>query len=184
MKRQNSFGAAVFFLFLLAAGSAGGAELDFSWSLGEAELFFNGSDNPIDGSVGLGQFTLLADKKLGFSVQLFDMESMSGKNTISYSFLPLMAEYRFIDLGDLFYIALYGKAAWRWTQQRKGSAPPDQEFSGAGGLRFLLPIPLGLHYTANLSLFAEYGVPDGFKLGISVDALSVLLIWLVDVLDG
>jgi hypothetical protein len=176
----------VFFLhfFLFAAGSAKGADLDFSWSLGEAELFFNSPDNPIDGSVALGQFALPADKKLGFSVQVFDMEHMSGEGTISYSFLPLTAEYRFIDLGDVFYIALYGKAAWRFTQRRRDSAPPDQGFAGAGGLRFLLPLPLGLHYTANISLFTEYGFPDGFKLGISVDVLSVLLFWLADFLPG
>jgi hypothetical protein len=170
---------ALCFLFSRAERGAG-LELDFSWSLGEAEVYYGSSANSIDGRLSLGRFNLLANGKFSLEVQLVNMGNIAGE-TISYSFLPLKAEYRLISLWDVFYVGLYGKAAWQFTQNQDGfnlfTRAGSRGFYGGAGLEFLLPIPMSLRYKANIALFTEYGFPEGFKAGVTVDLLSLFALF-------
>jgi hypothetical protein len=165
------------------AVQAEGTEFDFSWGLGDMAVYFSSSAHTIDGCLSLGQFTLLIHKKTGIGLNLFNMGRISNGKTISYAFLPLKAEYRLVNVEDVFSISLYGKAAWLFTQYEKDFNPfapaLDNRFSGMAGLEFLLRIPLDLHYEGVLALYAEYGMPEGFKAGLRIDLLSLLALLLV-----
>jgi hypothetical protein len=108
------------------------------------------------------------------------MGSIAGE-TISYAFLPLEAEYRLINLWEVFYIGLYGKAAWQFTQNQDDFnlfvRAGDSGFYGGAGLKFLLPLPMALRYKANITLFTEYGFPEGFKAGVKVDLLALFALF-------
>jgi hypothetical protein len=168
----------VFCALLFPAGRAGA--LDFSWSLGEMEVYYGSAANHLDGNLSLLQFNLLLNKKLGLAFHFFEAGILSDEGTISYAFMPARVEYRLVNFFDTFYISVYGKGAWLFTQDQDDFNPfapaLNHGFSGAGGLRFLLPLPLGLHYTGALAVFAEYGFPEGFKVGVSVDLLAIFAI--------
>ncbi|MDR2747203.1 MAG: hypothetical protein LBB77_07120 [Treponema sp.] len=176
MKRFLTFLAV---LFVFSAGErAEGLDLDFTWGLGEMEAYYSGAVNFIDGRLSLGHFDLLVNKKLGLGLQIFNLGSIGGNETISYTFLPLKAEYRLFNPGGMFYIGLYGKAAWQFTKSQKETfnpftPAPDSGFYGGAGLEFALPLPLFKHYEGVIALFVEYGVPEKFKAGFRVDLLSL-----------
>jgi hypothetical protein len=166
------------FLFFTARQAAG-LDLEFGWGLGEVGVHYGPSPAPIDASLFLGRFGLLVNKNFGLELQLIGMEGVTGKPVV-YSLLPLEAEYRLINLLDAVYIGPYGKAAWRFTRER-GSFNPFVYTEGGGfysgaGLKFRLSIPLALRYKADISLFAEYGFPGGFKAGIKMDLLFLLFL--------
>lgn len=162
---------------LLAAKPAKGAELNITWGLGDLETYFGSAAAALDIRLSLGRFNLWIDKRFCLGCRLFDIGGISDDRTISYTFLPLQVEYFPVNLWDTFYIGLYGKAAWRFTQDRKEFNPltraPDNGFSGGGGLEFLLPLFLSFRYDAGIALFVEYGVPEGFKAGFRMDLLSL-----------
>jgi hypothetical protein len=168
-------------LLLLAAQPVKGAELNITWGLGDVETYFSSAAATIDGHLSLGRLNLWIDKRFCLGCRLFDVGGISDDRTISYAFLPLQAEFFPVNLWDAFYIGLYGKAAWRFTQDRKDFNPfaraPDNGFSGGGGLEFLLPLLLPFHYDAGIALFVEYGVPEGFKAGFRMDLLSLAALY-------
>jgi hypothetical protein len=164
----------------LSEAAAEEADLRFSWNMGDADVYYSSATGLPDIALSLGQFNLLAHKKAGLSVHLFSTGNVIHTGTITYAFLPLKAEYRAVNFGDLLYISLYGKAAWQFTQSQGEFNPfrPARHngFSGGAGLEFLLPLPAGLHYEGCASLFAEYVFPYGFQAGIRLDLLSLGLL--------
>jgi hypothetical protein len=175
MKRALVF--SVVFLVFLAGEGAAGADLNFTWSLGELETYYSSAAGSFDGRLSLGQFKLLVNKKLGFGAQLFSAGNIGEGGTISYAFLPLKAGYRLFNPGGIFYVGLYGKAAWQFTQNGEDFNPfapaLEKGFCGGAGLEFALPLPLFSHYEGVISLFIEYAVPEGFKAGFRADLLSL-----------
>jgi hypothetical protein len=166
--------SAILFVFFTRERAAG---LDLSWSLGELETYYGSSAGFFDGRLSLGQFNLLLKKKLGFGIQVFNAGSIGDEETISYAFLPLKVEYRLFNPGGIFYIGLYGKAAWQFTQKGEDFNPfapaLKNGFYGGAGLEFALPIPLFSHYEGAIALFVEYAFPEGFKAGFRADLLSL-----------
>jgi hypothetical protein len=175
MTRSLVFFAVFFVLF--AGERAAGADLDFSWSLGELETYYSGAAGSFDGRLSLGQFNLLINRKFGFGIQVFSAGSLGNEGKISYAFLPLKAEYRLFNPGGIFYVGLYGKAAWQFTQNGEDFNPfapaPENGFYGGAGLEFALPLPLFSRYEGAIALFMEYAVPEGFKVGFRADLLSL-----------
>jgi hypothetical protein len=175
MKRALFF-STVFFVFLAREGAAG-ADLGFSWSLGELETYYRSAAGFFDGRLSLGWFNLRINRKFDLGTQLFSAGSVGDGGKISYAFLPLKAEYRLFNPGGIFYVGLYGKAAWQFTQNGEDFNPfapaPENGFYGGAGLEFILPLPLFARYEGAIALFIEYTVPEGFKAGFRADLLSL-----------
>jgi hypothetical protein len=181
---MNKFFVSLALCFFLAeTAPAEDAALWFSWNLGYADVYYNSATGLPDIALSLGQINLLAHKKAGLSINLFSMGNAINTGTITYAFLPLKAEYRVVNFEDIFYISLYGKAAWQFTQRQRGFNPFSPAgrngFSGGAGLELLLSLPMGLHYEGRAALFAEYVFPYGFQAGIRLDFLSLGLLMLL-----
>jgi hypothetical protein len=170
------------FVFCLSAW-AEGVDFDLSWGVGDMAAYYNSSTYGIDVCFSLGQVNLLFDRKICLGFNLFNVGNFSNGKTISFAFLPMRAEYRMVNVGDVLGISLYGKMAWQFTQSRKDfnifAPAPDNRFAGSAGLEFFLRLPLGPHYEGIIAVFAEYGITDGLAAGLRVDLLSLLALFIL-----
>jgi hypothetical protein len=167
-------------------------DLQFTWSLGDYEIGFNNTDEfEVDMSINALRFNLF-DAQTGWGIGFvpFNSDFRMGFGKVYYSILPLEIFFNPLvlwndsrsDIG--LYWGLYGRARWQFIDNP--FKVNDNQWYWAIGTRLYFSSTMSARYTRqeddhffiNAALFFEYDSRKVFKIGLSIDNASLLLVLL------
>jgi len=177
---------AVVFILLNSIQTLYGLDIDFNVS-GTLGCVYNVNNNKLltQGNICKLNWTE-RNLNLGVNVNLLNLEFASNTN-MEYSFLPVEIFYTPLKLGKYFYVTIYGRSEWRFKNNNNtdGVNPFSKEtnnfFLGTiGGKLSIMPNILEdvlPYYRPDFSLFFEYNISNQFRIGLSIDLLGWVFLW-------
>lgn len=179
----------IVFILLNSIQTLYGLDIDFNVS-GTLGIVYNVNNNKLmaQGNVCILNWTE-RNLNIGFNVNLLNLEFAPNTN-MEYSFLPIEIYYTPLKFGKIFHATIYGRSEWRFQNSDNidGVNPFSKEtenyFLGTlGGKLSIIPNPniwedVSRYYRPDFSLFFEYNTSNQFRIGLSIDILGWVMLWM------
>ncbi|MDR1240021.1 MAG: hypothetical protein LBK27_07895 [Treponema sp.] len=174
-------------LFMSALANANSQEVKFGWSLGDFGWSYNFIEKGSILDLRAVKFNV-SFERINFMISPSVFASTTSynrnrKEILYMSFLPLELAYTPFKW-EYAHISLYGRAAWEieYVKDMGDLNKMPGAFFGALGFKIgFIPIQSNSSkYTSHLvNVFSEYTMRNEFKVGISLDLLAVLVLYLL-----